>query len=166
MWSACADSSGARAWMTSVASPCSSPPREATISPSCRATARVALAGRVQRPDHLVGDVVLGIDVDGFLQDQVVLLLLRHLLDHAVGAVQHLLQFLVLARVQVFLEFAPLALELAVLVDQRLLALATLGLRQGGRLPLEALRGGLQRRAHVIELLLAARELLFALQIG
>ena len=87
------------------------------ISPSCSATAgRRASArrrGSVQRLDNLVGDVVLRVDVDGFLQDQVVLFLLRDLAHHAVGAVQHLLQFLVLARVQVFLEFAALALELA-----------------------------------------------------
>src|SRR5256885_6228577 len=45
-----------------------------------------------------------GVDVDGFLEDDVVLLGFRHLLDHLVGALQHLGQFLVLAGVQVFLE--------------------------------------------------------------
>src|SRR5688572_14201998 len=124
-------SSGASASTTMESSPCSSPPSACTISASRSA---IALAQGVQGSDHLVGDVVLGIDVDRFLQDQVVLLLLGDLLHHAVGAVQHLLQFLVLARVQVFLEFAALALEFAVLVDQRLLALAALGLGQRRRL--------------------------------
>ena len=39
---------------------------------------------RVERADHLVGDVVLRVDVDGFLQDDVVLFLFGDLLDDAV----------------------------------------------------------------------------------
>ena len=49
---------------------------------------------------------------------EVVLLGLGDLLDDAVGALDHLLQLFVLALVQVFLELAALALEVAVLVDQ------------------------------------------------
>ena len=107
---------------------------------------------------------MLGVDVDGFLQDHVVLLGFGHLLDDAVGALEHLLQFLVLARVQVFLELAALALEVAVLVDQLLLALRALAFGQGGRLALELVGRGLERVAQVGELLLAAGELL--LQLG
>ena len=57
-----------------------------------------------------------------FLQDQVVLLGLEDLLDHAVGALDHRGQLFVLALVQVFLELAALALQVAVLVDQLALA--------------------------------------------
>ena len=69
---------------------------------------------------------MLGVDVHRFLQDDVVLLGLGQLLDDLVGALEHLAQFFVLARAQVFLELAALALEVAVLVDQ--LALARAGL--------------------------------------
>src|SRR3954470_8443886 len=128
--------------MRSPGSPWSSPPSAAMSSPSCSATgkARASARGGVQRLDHLVGDVVLRVDVDGFLQDQVVLFLLRHLLDHAVGAVEDLLQFLVLARVQVFLEFAALALEVTVEVDELALALPALAFGQRGRFAFEAVR--------------------------
>ena len=64
-----------------------------------------------------------------FLQDQVVLLGFEDLLDDPVGALDHRGQFLVLALVQVFLELAALALEVAVLVDQLALAPRALGSR-------------------------------------
>jgi len=56
--------------------------------------------------------------VHGILQDQVVLLLVKDLLDDLVGALDNAGQFFVLALVQVFLEFAALALKLTVLLDQ------------------------------------------------
>src|ERR1700744_2438035 len=78
--------SGARRSIWKPSSPWSSPPRASTMAPSRSATPepRTLLAaggGRtrgavqrlrcrgVQRLDHLVGDVVLRIDVDRFLQD-------------------------------------------------------------------------------------------------
>src|SRR3954451_23076431 len=121
--------------MARPGSPWSSPPSASTRSPRRSCTA--ASLGGVERLDHLVGDVVLGIDVDRFLQHQVVLLLLGDLLDDAVGALEDLLEFLVLARREVFLELAALALELAVLVDQLLLALRALAFGQRGGLSLE-----------------------------
>src|SRR5947207_2936879 len=141
---AVADSSGARSSMGRSRSPCSSPPSASTIRP--RACGTLRLLRRVERADHLVGDIVLRVDVHGLLQDHVVVFLLGDLLDDAVGAVEHLLQLFVLARVQVFLEFAALALEVAVHVDHRLLALRALALRQCRRLALELLGPALQRR--------------------
>ena len=75
------------------------------------------------------------------LQDQVVLLLLEDLLDHAVGALDDRGQLFVLALVQVFLELAALALEVAVLLDQLALAPVALGLGQRRRLLLELVGG-------------------------
>ena len=80
---------------------------------------------------------MLGIDVDGFLQDKVVLFCFSDLFHHLVGALQHLLQFLVLAGVQVFLELTALALKFTILVQQLLLPAALLLLGQGGCLTLE-----------------------------
>src|SRR6476661_5613867 len=161
-WLGVATSSGAMPSRTSPRSPWSSPPSASTRSPRRSRTA-ASLDG-VERLDHLVGDVVLRVDVDRFLQHEVVLLLLGDLLDDAVGAFEDLLQLLVLAGGEVFLEFAALALELAVLVDQLLLALGALAFRQGGRLALELVGGGLDRVAQVVEILLALGELL--LQLG
>ena len=53
------------------------------------------LLGVVQSLDHLVGDIELRIDVGSFLYDQVVLLVLRNLLEHAVDLLEHLLQTLI-----------------------------------------------------------------------
>jgi hypothetical protein len=123
--------------MVSVPSPCSSPPRASTMArvdsrhPALLAGRRRRRADRrVQRLDHLVGDVVLRVDVDASCRIRSYFSCFGHLLDDAVGAVEHLLQFLVLARVQVFLEFAALALEVAVLVDQAALPLTALAFRQ------------------------------------
>src|SRR5688572_14694687 len=101
--------SGASRSIERAASPCNSPPRASTMTASCSATAASAglLAGRgrrrrragrsggVERLDHLVGDVVLGVDVDRLLQDGVVLLGFGDLLDDAVGALVHRLQLFV-----------------------------------------------------------------------
>ena len=67
------------------------------------------------------------------------------LLDDLVGALDDGGQFLVLALVQVFLELAALALELAVLLDQIALAAAALGLGQRRRVLLQLVGGGLER---------------------
>jgi len=106
---------------------------------------------------------VLGVDVHRFLQHHIVLFLLGDLLDNLVGAFENLLQFLVLAGVEVFLEFAALALEFAVLVDQLLLALGPLRFRQRGRLALELVGQALEVVADVVEFLFATRELLLEL---
>ena len=90
----------------------------------------------------------------------------RALITDAVGTFQHLLQFFVLAGIQVFLEFAALALEFAVLVHQGFLAGVTLAFGQGGRFTLELVRRGLQGVAQIDQLFLAARELLLQLHLG
>ena len=81
---------------------------------------------------------------DRLLQDQVVLLGLEDLLDHPVGALDHARQLFVLALVQVFLELAALALQVAVLLDQLALAARALGLGQRRRVLVELVGGGLQ----------------------
>src|SRR3569623_216717 len=60
---------------------------------------------------HAIGDVVLGIDVDGLLDDQVEFLRLGDVLDRLARAFLDLAQFFVAAQVEVFAEFAPLALQ-------------------------------------------------------
>src|SRR4051812_4886219 len=72
-----APSSGPRRSIPIDASPTSSPPSAATMSP--RSATMLGAAGllaalRVERLDHLVGDVDLRAGKDGFLHDQVVLL--------------------------------------------------------------------------------------------
>ena len=68
-------------------------------------------------------------------------------------------QLLVLALVQVFLELAALALELAVLLDQLALAAAALGFGQRRRFLLELVGRGLQPVRQVGQFLLALAEL-------
>ncbi len=87
---------------------------------------------------------MLGVDVDRFLQDGVVLLGLCNLLHDAIGALVDLLQFFILARVQVFLELAAPALKVAVLVDQLALARGALAFGQRAGFALELLGCGLQ----------------------
>jgi hypothetical protein len=99
---------------------------------------------RVEGADHLVGDVGARAGEDGLLEDQVVLLGFEDLLDDLVGALDDRGQLFVLALVQVFLEFAALALDLAVLVDELALATVALRLRQRGRILLELVGRGLQ----------------------
>src|SRR3569623_2473275 len=85
-----AASSGSISPIARFSSPCRSPPRARTMVPRRCGTLRLLRrrGRRVERADHLVGDVVLGVDVDGFLQDDVVLFLFGDLLDHAVRAVE------------------------------------------------------------------------------
>src|SRR5438067_11892700 len=126
--------------MRSAGSPSSSPPSCAAISPSENSLTssqptpsrgnRTSLAG-VQGLDDLVGDVGARAGEHGLLQDQVVLLALEDLLDDLVGAFDDGSQLFVLALVQVFLEFAALALDLAVLVDELPLAAVALGFGEG-----------------------------------
>src|SRR3569832_2360944 len=130
-----AASRGAISSIGRCGSPCNSPPSAWTMVPRRCGTSRLPYG--VERPDHHVGDVVLRVDVHGLLQDDVVLLLLGDLLDHAIGAVEDLLQLLVLAGVEVFLELAAFVLEIVVGVDELLLALRALALGQGGGLALE-----------------------------
>jgi hypothetical protein len=115
----------------------------------------------VQRLDHLLGDVDPRADEDHriALQDQVVLLGLVDLLDHAIRALDDRRELFVLALVQVFLEFAALALQLAVLVDQFALAAVALGFAQGRRVLVELFGGGLQARSGFVAFALALGEL-------
>jgi hypothetical protein len=70
------------------------------------------------------------------------------------------LQLVLLAGIQVFLELAVLALEFALLIGQLALARLALAFAQGGAFALELLGGGLECRVGVVQFLLAAREFL------
>src|SRR5215472_11262214 len=100
--------------------PATRPPRRATIcasviGPAMAPTAR-SLGRRlaVQRLDHLVGDVDARAGVDGVLEDDVVLFLLRDLADDAVRLFDDLGELLVPPLVQILAELALLSLEIAV----------------------------------------------------
>src|SRR5262245_42697397 len=110
--------------MGSEGSPISSAPRCAAMSP--RENKSLAALG-VERLDHLLGDVDAIAGEASVPEYQVVLLGLEDLLDDLVGALDDGSELLVLALVQVFLEFAAPALDLAVLVDQLALPAAALG---------------------------------------
>src|SRR5688572_6670451 len=116
------------------ASPATRPPRREAISPSVSGPGMASLRGRLacfQRLDHLVGDVDARARVDGVLEDDVVLLLLRDLADHAVGLLDHQRQLLVAPLVEVLAELALAALEVAVLVVEFPLLGAALALLHG-----------------------------------
>src|SRR6185369_5398944 len=172
MLEASAASSGAIRRMRVSPEPRSSPPRAAAISPSvtsitegphCR---RSSLRRGVQRTDHLVGDIDARPGEHGFLKDQVVFLLLEDLLDDLVGAIDDGSQLLVLALIQVFLEFAALALELAILIHQLALTASALAFGKRRSIFLEPIGSGLQPRSGIGQLLLALGELGLELCLG
>ena len=103
------------------------------------------------------------IDIYRLLKYQVIFFSLCDLLDNLVGALKHLLQLLVLSRIQVLLKFAASALKVAILIDQLLLARHALSLRQGWRFTLKFVCHGLQCRPEIHKLLLALGELLLKL---
>src|SRR6185312_2466714 len=80
-----------------------------------------------------------------------------------VGPVQKLLKLFVLARVQILLELAALALEITVLVLQLLLARLQLTAGQRRPLALELIGRGLDGIALILQILLTLRELLLKL---
>src|SRR2546427_5260721 len=140
--------------MRSAGSPTSSAPSALAMSPS-RNSFTSSLALGVQGLDHLLGDVGARAGEHGFLQDEVVLLALEDLLDDLVRAFHHRGEFLVLALVEVFLEFAALALDLSVLIDQLALAAVALRLGERGCVLLELVGGRLQAQRQVVEFLVA-----------
>src|SRR5689334_1281476 len=117
IWPAPASSSEPTWRITVAASPATRPPRREAMSPSVSAPAIASLRGRlarVQRLDHLLGDVDARAREDGVLEDDVVLLLLGDLADHAVRLLHHLGELLVAPLVEVLAELALLPLEVAV----------------------------------------------------
>mmetsp|Transcript_13957 Transcript_13957/g.38065 ORF Transcript_13957/g.38065 Transcript_13957/m.38065 type:complete len:520 (-) Transcript_13957:4331-5890(-) len=121
---------------------------------------------RVQRVDHLLRDVDTCAEMDGVLQDQVVLLVVEDLLDDLVGLLDHGRQLLVLALGQVFLPLALLALQVAVLFDDVALAAVALRLGQRRRILFELFSGSTQLGLKVAQILLALAELGFQLDLG
>src|SRR5690349_11459322 len=128
------------------AGPCSSPPSAETMSASVTGAITARLARRegsapggrgVQGLDHLFGDVDARPGEDDVLQDQVVLLAVKNLLDDLVGALDEAGRLFVAALVQVFLEFPALALQVTVGFDQFALAAVALGFGQRGGVFLE-----------------------------
>src|SRR5581483_4371771 len=151
-------------WRTRTpASPATRPPRREAISPSVSGAAMGSSAASlrgglvaVERLDHLVGDVDARAREHGVLEDDVVLLLLRDLPDHAVRLLDDLRQLLVAALVEVLAELALLALEVAVQVAELALLVAPLALAHRHRVLVELV-------LHALELVRQARELLVAL---
>src|SRR5580765_3298551 len=146
--------------------PATRPPRRATIcasligpamAPSARSLGRRLAA--VQRLDHLVGKVDARTGVDGVLEDDVVLLLLRDLADDAVRLLHHLGEFLVPARVQVLAELALLPLEFAVQLAEFALFRAPLRLAHGDAVLLQVVLHALQLVGETRQLLVALLEL-------
>src|SRR5258708_8168403 len=162
MCSAVALSSGA-SWRTSVAaSPATRPPRRATICPSVNGPGMESLRGRlalIERLDHLVGDVDARARVDGVLEDDVVLLLLGDLADHAVGLLDHLRQLLVASLVQVLAELALLALEVAILLAEFPFLVTPLVLAHRHGILVEVVLHALELLGKLGELLVALLEL-------
>src|SRR5436190_7384549 len=145
--------------ITTSALPATRPPRRATICPSVSGPGTNSLRRRLARLeglDHLVGDVDARAREDGVLEDDVVLLLLGDLADHAVRRLHHLRELLVPALVQVLAELALLALEVAVELAELALLGAPLRLRHCHAILLEII-------LHALQLIGEARELLIAL---
>src|SRR5688572_16808320 len=156
----CAASSEATRPTRVPASPATRPPRRETISPSVRGPGtRRSLGGRLARLeglDHLVGDVDARAREHGVLEDDVVLLLLGDLADHAVRLLHHLRQLLVAPLVQVLAKLALLPLELALQVAELALLAAALCLAHGDGVLVQVL-------LHALELVGEPRQFLVAL---
>src|SRR5437763_9387157 len=110
-------------------SPTASPPSRATISRRVSVGTPASL-GR-EGLDDLLGDVDAPAREDRLLQDQVELLLLGDLVDHARRALLHLGELLVAAHVEVLAHLALLALEIAADVGEPPFLVAAGGLRPG-----------------------------------
>src|SRR4051812_41467847 len=167
MWRASADSSEATWWISVSAPAAARPPSRATIcasviGPAMAPTAR-SLGRRlaVQRLDHLVGEVDARAGVDGVLEDDVVLLLLRDLADDAVRLLHDLGELLVAARVQVLAELALLPLEVAVQLPEFALLRSPLRFAHRDAVLLEVVLHALELVGEACHLLVALLELSF-----
>ena len=117
----------------------------------------------IQGLDHLVGNVMLGVDIHSFLQNQVVFFCLGQRSDHAVGALDDQLQLFVFTAVEIFLELTALALELTVLLEQLTLPCIALTLRQSWCVAFQFFRLRLDLGAQIGNFFLAFGELLLEL---
>src|SRR5262245_5125766 len=106
-------SSAATCRISTCGSPATRPPRRAAI---CASVSAMSFGGRLafQRLDHSLGEVDARVRVHRILEDDVVLLLLGERADRPVRLLEHLRQLFVAALVQVFLELAAPALEIAI----------------------------------------------------
>src|SRR5688572_5483984 len=144
------------------ASPATRPPRREAISPSVSGPGIGSLRWRlpcVERLDHLLGDVDARARENGVLEDDVELLLLGDLADHAVGLLHHLGQLLVAPRVEVLAELALLALEVSVELAEVAFLGAALVLAHGDRVLLQVVLQLLQLAGDLGQLLVALLEL-------
>src|SRR5690606_13723079 len=116
-----------------------------------------------QGVDDLIGDVHTRADRDGVLDNQVVILLLGDLLDRGVGLFHDGGKFLVAAAVEIFLEFAALALQVGIHVLELALTLDALGLGQHGGVLVELLGFGTQAVGQALQFLVALLEFGFDL---
>src|SRR4051812_14802951 len=160
-------SSSEPTWRITVAgSPATRPPRREAISPSVSGPGMGSLRGRLgcfQRLDHLLGDVDARAGEYGVLEDDVVLLLLGDLADHAVRLLHHLRQLFVAPRIEILAELALLALEIAVELAEIAFLDPALALAHGDRVLLQLLLQLLQLAGDLGELLVALLELGFDL---
>ena len=119
----------------------------------------------IQGLDHLVSDVMLGVDIHGFLQNQVVLFSFCQRPHHPVSTLDDQLQLFVFTAVEVFLELTAFALELSVLLDQLTLACIALTLRQSRCVALQLFRLRLDLATQVSNLFFTLREFLLKLDL-
>src|SRR6478735_2851662 len=162
IWPAPAASSEPTWRITVPGSPATRPPRRDAISPSVSGPGMGSRRGRLgscQRLDHLLGDVDARARENGVLEDDVVLLLLGDLADHAVRLLHHLGELLVAPRVEVLAELALLSLEVAVELAEVALLRAALRIAHRDGVLLEVFLQPLQLARHLGELLIALLEL-------
>src|SRR3954470_4885326 len=146
-------------WIRVSGSPATRPPRREAISPSVSGPGMASLGRRLafQRLDHLVGDVDARAHVGRhLLEDDVELLLLGDLADHAVRLLHHLRELLVAPLVDVLAEFPLFSLELAIQIAELALLRPPLALAHGHRVLVQVL-------LHALQLLGGARQLVVAL---
>src|ERR1700748_3229311 len=105
--------------------------------------------------DHLVRDIDARAHVNRFLEDEVIVLLLGDRLDHLVRAIEHRGKFLVAPLVQVFTEFALLALEIRVELGELALLERTVGGRHRGATLVELIRHRLELGRHVLQIMVS-----------
>jgi hypothetical protein len=72
----------------------------------------------VENFQHFFSDVMASRAVNHLLKNNVVFFTFRHLLDGAIGCIQHFLQLFVATAIEVFLKFALFALKVAVLLPK------------------------------------------------
>src|SRR5262249_21801178 len=119
-----------------------------------------------QRLDHPVGDVDARTRVDDVLDYHVEFIIESDLLDRLVGALLHRGQLFVAAQTHVLTKFALHPLQVAVLVGEVALLVASLGLRHGHAVLFQRALQIADLLGKLLDLGVAAGEFLFELLLG